>query len=201
MTDQKPLIIGLTGSIGMGKSTVAQMFVDAGVPLFDADAAVHLLQGPGGSLVAQIEQLFPGTTGPEGVDRQKLGPIVLDDPKALQKLEQLIHPAVGQMRMEFFEQHQNAPIILFDIPLLFEKGGAEMVDHIVVVSASEEDQRQRVLERPGMTETKFENIKSLQVPDAEKRSKADIVIDTSATLDETRKQVELLVEKLKAGLA
>ena len=201
MNEFNPLIIGLTGSIGMGKSTVAQMFVDAGVPLFDADAAVHELQGPGGALVEEIEKLFPGTTGSDGVDRQKLGSIVLDNPEALQKLEQLIHPAVGKMRMDFFEQNKSAAMILFDIPLLFEKGGAEGVDHIVVVSASEEDQRERVLARPGMSDPKFERIKALQVPDAEKRAKADSVIDTSVTLEETRAQVERLVEKLKAGLA
>ncbi|QJB69664.1 dephospho-CoA kinase [Parasphingorhabdus halotolerans] len=197
----KPLIIGLTGSIGMGKSTVAQMFVDEGVPLFDADAAVHILQGPGGVLVDEIEALFPGTTGAQGVDRQKLGARVLGDPEALKRLETLIHPAVGVMRMKFFEDHRNEPLVLFDIPLLFEKSGAVGVDHIVVVSATKEDQEARVLARPGMTVKKFEKIKGLQMPDAEKRKKADSVIDTSMTLDETRQQVQNLVQKLKASLA
>ncbi len=197
----KPLIVGLTGSIGMGKSTVARMFVDEGVPLFDADAAVHVLQGPGGDLVEEIEALFPGTTDENGVDRQKLGPAVLGNTDALQKLEALIHPAVGKMRMDFLEQHQNAPMILFDIPLLFEKTGASGVDHIVVVSASEEDQRERVLARKGMTQEKYEKIKSLQMPDAEKCKRADTVIDTSTSLAETREQVKNCVEKLKASLA
>lgn len=197
----KPLIIGLTGSIGMGKSTVAQMFVDEGVPLFDADAAVHILQGPGGALVAEIEALFPGTTNENGVDRQKLGPAVLGNAEALEKLEALIHPAVGKMRMEFFEQNSDAPIILFDIPLLFEKAGADGVDHIVVVSASEHDQRERVLARDGMTAEKFEKIKSLQLPDDKKRKRADTIINTSTSLAETREQVKNCVKNLKASLA
>jgi len=197
----KPLIIGLTGSIGMGKSTVAQMFVDEGIPLFDADAAVHKLQAKGGALVDEIEVLFPGTTGVDGVDRQKLGAAVLGDDDALKRLEELIHPAVGAMRLAFLEEHKTAPMILFDIPLLFEKAGASSVDHIVVVSASEEDQRERVLARAGMTAEKFEKIKALQMPDAEKRKHADSVIDTSRPKEETRRQVKKLVEKLKACLA
>jgi len=197
----KPLIIGLTGSIGMGKSTVAQMFVDEGVPLFDADAAVHILQGPEGALVDEIEALFPGTTGENGVDRQKLGPAVLGNPEALQKLESLIHPAVGKMRMEFLEQNKGSAMILFDIPLLFEKSGAAGVDHIVVVSASEVDQRDRVLARDGMTPEKFEKIKLLQMPDEDKRKGADTIIDTSTSLVKTREQVKNCVEKLKASLA
>lgn len=197
----QPLIIGLTGSIGMGKSTVAQMFVDEGVPLFDADAAVHILQGPGGALVGEIETLFPGTTGAQGVDRQKLGAAVLGDQEALEKLEALIHPAVGEMRSDFLANNSSGLMILFDIPLLFEKTGAAGVDHIVVVSAEEEDQRNRVLARKGMTVEKFEKIKSLQMPDAEKRNRADTVIDTSTSLHETRKQVKNCVEKLKASLA
>lgn len=201
MKRDRPYIIGLTGSIGMGKSTVAQMFVDEGVPLFDADAAVHQLQGPGGALVEEIEALFPGTTTGDGVDRQKLGAAVLGDPAALQRLEQLIHPAVGALRKAFLDEHRDAPMILFDIPLLFEKGGAEGVDHIIVVSAGPEHQRTRVLGRPGMSEQRFEQIKSLQMPDADKRQKADSVIDTSLPHAETRRQVQKLVQKLKASLA
>lgn len=200
-TRERPYIIGLTGSIGMGKSTVAQMFVDEEVPLFDADAAVHQLQGPGGALVEAIEGLFPGSTSSEGVDRQKLGAAVLGDPEALQQLERLIHPAVGEMRLAFIEKHRDRPMILFDIPLLFEKSGAEGVDHIVVVSAGDHDQRARVLARPGMTEERFEQIKALQMPDAEKRKRADSVIDTSLPHAETRRQVQKLVQKLKASLA
>lgn len=196
-----PMIIGLTGSIGMGKSTVAQMFADEGVPIFDADAAVHVLQGPGGALVAQIEALFPGTTDEKGVDRQKLGPAVLGNPDALKQLEALIHPAVGAMRIDFLEDNKAAPMILFDIPLLFEKSGAAGVDHVIVVSATEDDQRERVLRRPGMTADKFKKIKSLQMPDEEKRKRADFVIDTSRPLEETRQQVQNTIEKLKASLA
>lgn len=201
MTPPKPFIIGLTGSIGMGKSTVAQMFVDEGVPMFDADAAVHLLQGPGGALVSEIEALFPGTTHDQGVDRQKLGAAVLGNADALQQLEALIHPAVGAMRQAFLESHPDAPLLLFDIPLLFEKSGAAGVDHIIVVSASEEDQKNRVLARPGMTAEKFEKIKALQMPDGQKRNRADSIINTSLSLEETRAQVKNCVQKLKASLA
>ena len=201
MNKDRPFIIGLTGSIGMGKSTVAQMFVEEGVPLFDADAAVHQLQGRGGALVDDIEALFPGTTTSDGVDRQKLGAAVLGDPAALQRLERLIHPAVAEMRREFLETYRDQPLVLFDIPLLFEKGGAEGVDHIVVVSAGAEQQRARVLARPGMSEERFEQIKMLQMPDSDKRQKADSVIDTSVPHAETRQQVQKLVQKLKASLA
>ena len=201
MNKDRPFIIGLTGSIGMGKSTVAQMFVEEGVPLFDADAAVHQLQGRGGALVDAIEALFPGTTTSDGVDRQKRGAAVLGDPAALQRLERLIHPAVAEMRQAFLETYRDQPLVLFDIPLLFEKGGAEGVDHIVVVSAGAEQQRARVLARPGMSEERFEQIKMLQMPDSDKRQKADSVIDTSVPHAETRQQVQKLVQKLKASLA
>ena len=185
----------------MGKSTVAKMFEDESVPVFDADAAVHILQGPGGALIEDIEQLFPGTTSNDGVDRQKLGAAVLGDPEALKRLETLIHPAVGQMRMTFMEENSDAQIVLFDIPLLFEKTGEAGLDFIVVVSASEEDQRARVLARPGMTVEKFEKIKKLQMPDAEKRKRADLIIDTSVSLEKTRQQVQETIQKLKAPLA
>jgi len=171
------------------------------VPLFDADAAVHVLQGPDAALVEDIEAMFPGTTGANGVDQQRLGAAVLGNKEALQKLEALIHPAVGRMRMDFLEEHADAPLILFDIPLLFEKAGGTGIDHTVVVSATKEDQRERVLAREGMTVEKFEKIKSLQMPDAEKRKRADTVIDTSTSLSETREQVKNCVEKLKAALA
>ncbi|MEJ6595632.1 dephospho-CoA kinase [Parasphingorhabdus sp.] len=201
MERDRPYIVGLTGSIGMGKSTVGKLFVDEGVPLFDADAAVHELQGPGGALVDAIEALFPGSTNSDGVDRQKLGAAVLGDPAALKQLEKLIHPAVAEMRQSFLEKHRDQPLILFDIPLLFEKGGAESVDYIIVVSAGAEDQRARVLARPGMSDERFEQIKAIQMPDVEKRHKADSVIDTSLPLLETRQQVQKLVQKLRASLA
>ncbi|MEQ1537855.1 MAG: dephospho-CoA kinase [Sphingorhabdus sp.] len=200
--DRKPpLIIGLTGSIAMGKSTVAAMFEDEGVPVFDADAAVHQLQKAGGLLVAAIESAFPGTTGPQGVDRQKLGAAVLGDKQKLKQLESIIHPAVGAMRNAFLANHTDRDIIVFDIPLLFEKGGHADVDHIVVVSAPADQQRARALSRPGVTVEKFENILKLQTPDAEKRAKADTVIDTGQSIEHTRCQVRALVKKLRDALA
>ncbi len=185
--------LGLTGSIGMGKSTVAAMFADAGVPVFDADAEVHRLQGPQGALVAAIEAAFPGTTGAGGVNRTTLAERVLAAPAALRLLEGLIHPAVARAREGFLEDHATAPFVVLDIPLLFEKGGHAHVDKIAVVSAPAAVQRQRVLARPGMTAEKFERILALQTPDAEKRARADFVIDTGTTLDETRAQVARVI--------
>jgi dephospho-CoA kinase len=196
MTAGRPFILGLTGSIGMGKSAVAAMFQGLGVPVFDADAAVHKLQGPGGALVPAIEQAFPGTTGPQGVDRPKLGAAVFGNPEALKRLERIVHPAVGAMRQAFLADNADQALIVFDIPLLFEKGGWEQVDAVIVVSAPAATQRQRVLARPGMTEEKFEQILKLQVPDAEKRARADHVIDTGTSLAETRHAVQQLVHRL-----
>jgi dephospho-CoA kinase len=191
------ITLGLTGSIGMGKSTVARMFADEGVPVFDADAVVHRLQGPEGALVAEIEAHFPGTTGAAGVDRTSLAEAVLGDSARLQRLEALIHPAVARERKAFLETHKDAPLVLLDIPLLFEKDGWDKVDRIAVVSAPAEVQRARVLARPGMTAEKFERILALQVPDAEKRARADYVIDTGADLATTRAAVRSII----AGLA
>jgi len=200
MTDQtkskSPLVIGLTGSIGMGKSTVAAMFERAGVPVFDADAVVRAMQGPGGILLPAIEEVFPGSTGPEGVDRDALGKLVFADPEKLALLESIVHPAVAQRRAEFIERTKDSAMIVFDIPLLFERGGHEAVDVIVVVSAPAEAQRQRVLARPDMTEEKFEHILGLQVPDAEKRERADHIIDTGASLTETENAVRELIASL-----
>ena len=198
---KKPMIIGLTGSIGMGKSAVAAMFSDEGVPVFDADAAVHDLQKSGGALVPVIESAFPGTTGPEGVDRQALGAAVFGDRDRLALLESIIHPAVGERRKMFLESHQGTDMILFDIPLLFEKGGQAGVDTVVVVSAPAPAQRERVLARPNMTPDKFEHILALQMNDADKRARADHVIDTGKDIKETRADVRALVKKLRAGLA
>lgn len=192
----KPFILGLTGSIGMGKSAVAAMFHGLGVPVFDADAAVHVLQGPGGALLPAIEAAFPGTTGPDGVDRQKLGAAVFGDAAALARLEAIVHPAVAAMRQQFLIDHARAPLVVFDIPLLFEKSGRGLVDAVLVVSASAEAQRARVLARPGMTEEKFERILALQMPDADKRAQADYVIDTGTSLAETRHAVQRLVHSL-----
>jgi dephospho-CoA kinase len=183
------VILGLTGSIGMGKSTVARMFAEEGVPVFDADAVVHRLQGPQGELVAGIEALFPGTTGSEGVDRTTLAERVLAEPEALKRLEALIHPAVAREREAFLAAHASAPLVVLDIPLLFEKGGAELVDKVAVVSADPEIQRIRTLARPGMTSEKFLRILAHQMPDPEKRARADFVIATDCSPDETRASV------------
>ena len=187
------IVLGLTGSIGMGKSTVARMFADEGVPMFDADAAVHRLQGPQGALVETIEAHFPGTTGPEGVNRGALAERVLGEPEALRRLEALIHPAVAREREAFLAANAEAPLVVLDIPLLFEAGGWEQVDRIVVVSAPAEMQRERVLARPGMTGEKFERILARQLPDSEKRARADFVIDTSGPLEETRRAVRRIL--------
>lgn len=183
----------------MGKSTVAQMFADRGVPVFDADAAVHRLQGKGGRLVAEIEALFPGTTGPDGVDRAALGARVLNDTPALQRLEALVHPAVGEERAAFLAAHADAPLVVFDIPLLFETGGESRVDKVAVVSATPEIQRARVLARPGMSAARFESILARQTPDAEKRARADVVIPTDRSLDETRRSVDAVIACVSAG--
>ena len=196
-----PHIIGLTGSIGMGKSTVAAMFADEGVPVFDADATVHDLQKAGGALVPAIESAFPGTTGVDGVDRKALGAAVFGDKDRLAKLESIIHPAVAEQRIAFLNDHAEADMVLFDIPLLFEKGGHKGVDSIIVVSSPYTVQRERVLARPGMTAEKFDQIYALQMNDADKRARADYIIETGHSLDETRQNVRELVKKLRAGLA
>ena len=187
------VILGLTGSIGMGKSTVARMFEEEGVPLFDADAVVHQLQGPEGELVAAIEARFPGTTDEDGVNRTALAERVLAEPEALRNLEGLIHPAVARERRAFIDRHADAPLIVLDIPLLFEKGGASQVDKIAVVSAPGRVQRERVLARPGMTLAKFCQILALQLPDEEKRARADFVIPTGGRLEETRDTVREII--------
>ena len=197
----KPLIIGLTGSIGMGKSAVAAMFADEGVPVFDADAAVHDMQKAGGALVAEIEAAFPGTTTADGVDRKALGAAVFGNRDQLAKLESLIHPAVAERRKAFLADHKDADMVVFDIPLLFEKGGQAGVDVTVVVSAPASDQRARVLARPGMVPEKFEQILKLQMPDADKRARADYVIDTGQDIAATREDIRSLVKKLRLGLA
>ena len=187
------IVLGLTGSIGMGKSTVARMFAEEGVPVFDADAVVHRLQGREGALVAEIEAAFPGTTGAAGVDRTALSERVLDDPEALRRLEAVVHPAVAREREAFLAGHAAAPLVVLDIPLLFEKGGWNQVDRIAVVSAPPEVQRERVLSRPGMTAGKFDHILALQMPDAEKRARADFVIPTGGSLEETRQAVRRIL--------
>ena len=193
------ITLGLTGSIGMGKSTVAAMFADAGVPVFDADAAVHRLQGPAGRVVAAIEAAFPETTGEGGVDRTALAEAVLGDEAAMKRLEAIVHPAVAEERAAFLAVHPEAPLVVFDVPLLFETGGDRAVDRIAVVSAAPDVQRARVLARPGMTEAKLAHILARQTPDADKRARADHVIATDVPLAETQAQVAHLIACLRAA--
>ncbi len=187
------IVVGLTGSIGMGKSTVAAMFGEEGIPVFDADAVVHKLQGPGGALVEAIEDAFPGSTTSKGVDRAKLAAKVFGDASLLKTLEAIVHPAVHAERVVFFEQNRDARMVVLDIPLLLEKGPAPEIDAIVVVSAPAQTQRERVLTRRAMTKEKFERISARQMPDAEKRARADYVIDTGTTLRATRAQVREVI--------
>ena len=191
------IALGLTGSIGMGKSTVAAMFADAGVPVFDADAAVHRLQGPAGRVVAAIEAAFPGTTGSGGVNRTALAEAVLGDGAAMQRLEAIVHPAVGEERAAFLVEHGAAPLVVFDVPLLFETGGERRVDKVAVVSAAAPVQRARVLARPGMSAAKLDAILARQLPDADKRARADFVIATDVPLDQTRAAVARVIACLR----
>lgn len=185
--------IGLTGSIGMGKSTTAAMFEAEGVPVFDSDAAVHEVYA--GPAVPLVEAAFPGTTAQGRVDREKLSARVVGNPEALARLEALVHPLVGEARQRFMERAAGAGarMVLLDVPLLFETGGADRVDAVVVVSVTAEMQRERVLARPGMTGAKFEAILARQVPDADKRRRADYVIDTGKGLDAAREQVRKVI--------
>lgn len=185
--------IALTGSIGMGKSTVARMFEAAGIPVFDADAVVRNLQGPGGALVDEIGKRFPGTVEGGLLDRERLARSVLEDPALLAELEAIVHPAVLDAREAFIDANRDAPALLFEIPLLFETGGDEGFDKVVVVSAPAQAQRARVLERPGMSEAKFRSILSRQLPDEEKRRRADFVVDTGTDLPTTEAQVGAII--------
>ena len=181
--------IALTGSIGMGKSTVARMFAKAGVPVFDADAVVRQLQGPGGALVERIGELFPGCVRSGTLDRECLAQIVLEDPSKLSALEAIVHPAVQEWRQAFIEKNPDAEALIFEIPLLFETRSEKDFDKIVVVSAPPDLQRARVLERRGMSASKLDSILRRQMSDEEKRKRADYVIDTSADLSTTEAQV------------
>lgn len=193
------LLIGLTGSIGMGKSETAKMFARLGIPVYDADAAVHQLYAEGGAAVAPLEKAFPGVVKKGAVDRDELSKRVLGKPEELKKLESIVHPLVGQVQRDFLTKAIEAgePMVVLDIPLLFETGGRERVDVIVVVSAPYDVQRARVLERPGMTAEKFDAIHAKQTPDEEKRAGADFVVETDKGLDHAFEQVKEVVEKLK----
>ena len=190
------IVLGLTGSIGMGKSATARMFAEAGVPVHDSDETVHRLYA--GKAAPLVEAAFPGTTQAGVVDRVKLGRQVLADPAALKKLEAIVHPLVRADADAFLDLHRaaGAPVAVLDIPLLFETGGRNRVDKVVVVTASPEIQRARVLARPGMSEEKFSSILAKQVPDAEKRRQADFIIDTGHGFDAARRAVEAIVSEL-----
>jgi dephospho-CoA kinase len=196
----RPFRIGLTGSIGMGKSTAAVAFRAAGVPVFDADAEVHRLQGPGGALVPAIEARFPGTTGPEGVDRQALGARVIGKPDELAALEAIVHPAVRAARRAFLSRRRGHAMVLLDIPLLFETNAERSMDLVVVVSAPLFLQRRRVLRRPGMSEARLRRLRAAQTPDHVKRAKADVIIETGCQKWRTRAQIRHLVACLRRSL-
>jgi dephospho-CoA kinase len=192
------LILGLTGSIGMGKSTTAKLFAEAGVPVYDADAAVHQLYE--GEAAPAIEAAFPGTVADGKVDRAKLSARVVHDPAAMRQLEQIVHPMLGASRQKFFDDAEaaGAPVAVVDVPLLFETGGEKRVDAVVVVTTSPELQRERVLARGTMDEEKLNSILARQMPDAEKRKRADFVVDTSHGLDPVRARIQdILAEAVK----
>jgi dephospho-CoA kinase len=191
------IIIGLTGSIGMGKSTVAAMFETLGVPVFDADAEVRALQGPGGRALPAIEAEFPGTTTAAGLDRDKLGRQVFGNPPALARLEAILHPMVADAQSRFLGRHRLKRAVVLDVPLLFEKGGWKRCHLTVVVSAPARVQRARVLARPGMTPQKLAAILKAQMPDREKRRRADVVIETGLGRRATWLEVRKLVKGLR----
>ena len=191
--------LALTGSIGMGKSTVAAMFARFGVPVFDADAEVRRLQGPGGALVEAIGERFPGVASNGKLDRERLAELVLEDPAKLAALEAIVHPAVHAARERFIAEHQGSPALLFEIPLLFETKSEDAFDKVIVVSAPAHVQRERVLRRPGMTPEKFAAILQRQTPDSEKRARADFVVDTGGDLSTTQSQVRDIIACLGLG--
>ena len=193
------LLIGLTGSIGMGKSETAMMFGRLGLPVYDADAAVHALYAKGGAAVAPIEEAFPGVVRGGAIDRDELGKRVLGKRDELTRLEKIIHPLVGLSQLEFLTkaEESGARMVVLDIPLIFETGGRERVDVVVVVSAPAAMQRERVLARPGMSEEKFLSILAKQVPDEEKRCQADFIVDSSKGLDHAFKEVKAIVAALE----
>jgi dephospho-CoA kinase len=193
------IILGLTGSIGMGKSTTAKLFAEAGVPVYDADAAVHMIyQGEAvPAVVSAIEAAFPGTTADGKVDRNKLSAQVVQDPAAMKRLEAIVHPMLGASRQKFLDEAEQsgARVAVVDIPLLFETGGEKRVDAVVVVTSSPEIQRQRVLARDNMTSEKLDAILARQLPDAEKRQRADFVVDTSHGLDPVRARIRDILDE------
>jgi dephospho-CoA kinase len=194
----RPLLIGLTGSIGMGKTETAKMFAQLGVPVYDSDAAVHRLYEPGGAAVSEIEKAFPGSVRDGRVDRALLSKKLAGDDAAFKRLEAIVHPLVAEDQRRFMEAARDAQMVVQDVPLLFETGGHRRMDAVVVVSAPPEVQRKRVIARPGMTEEKLDHILSRQIPDAEKRAKAHFVVETGNGLDHAFEQVKAIVAALKA---
>ncbi len=194
------ILIGLTGSIGMGKSTTAAMFRDAGVPVYDADAAVHDLYDLGGAAVGPVGEAFTGVVKDGRIDREALRQAVLGDPEALKRLNAIVHPLVGRDRIGFFEKAEaaGADMVVLDIPLLFETGGHANVDAIVVASAPPELQRERVLARPGMTPERLDAILAQQMADADKRARAHFVVDTSRGLEPARRQVAEIIAAVRS---
>lgn len=194
------LLVGLTGSIGMGKSETAKMFAKLGIPVYDADAAVHAIYEKGGAAVEPLRAEFPDAIVDDAVDRVKLSKLVLNNKDELKKLEAIVHPLVGATQLQFLKDASDAkaPMAVLDIPLLYETGGEARVDAVVVVSAPADVQRARVLERPGMAIEKFEQILAKQVPDADKRAKADFVVETDKGLDHAFEQVQRITEDLKS---
>lgn len=193
------IVAGLTGSIAMGKSEAAKMFAERGIPVFDSDAAVHQLYAPGGGAVSAIRLLAPQAVGDNGVDRQVLARLVREDDTLLKRIEGVVHPLVKAAQMEFLAAaRQRADIAILDVPLLFETNRHKDVDVVIVVSANPELQRARALARPGMTPEKLDFILSRQVPDAEKRARADYVIDTSVSLAQTAREVEQVIARIRA---
>ena len=190
------LILGLTGSIGMGKSTTAKLFAEAGVPVYDADAAVHKIYQ--GEAAPAIEAAFPGTTVDGKVDRVRLSAQVLHNPAAIKQLEQIVHPMLGASRKKFLDdaERSGAPVAVVDVPLLFETGGEKRVDAVVVVTTTPEAQRERILARDNMTNEKLDAILARQLPDAEKRKRADFVVDTSHGLDPVRAAIRDILAKV-----
>jgi dephospho-CoA kinase len=193
------IILGLTGSIGMGKSTTAAMLRDEGVPVYDSDAAVHELYAKGGKAVGPVGAAFPAAVRDGAIDRAVLGNLVLGDPEALKKLESIVHPLVRETQATFVRKHHaaGAPAVVLDIPLLFETGADQIVDAVIVVTAPAAMQRQRILARPGMTEEKLDQVLARQMPDAEKREKADFVINTEFGLEDARDQVRAVLAVLR----
>jgi len=194
-------IVGLTGSIGMGKSATADMFREAGIPVFDSDACVHALYDAGGAAVEPVETAFPGSTGEDGsIDRERLSAALRKDPGGFEHLEAIVHPLVAEARQAFLDaaERDGADIVILDVPLLFETGGHAHVDAVIAVHAPHDVRRERVLKRPGMTDAKLEAIIARQTPDSVKLEKADYIVETSGGFDDARQQVGKIIEALRA---